>query len=62
MVTAVEGLSLSVSAETRRVAAFPADVEERLRTAVARDSPYARTLAWLGRGVSMRGKEKPRAS
>lgn len=53
LVTTVEGVSLSVSLATRRVASFPRDVQQRLAEAVARDAPEIARLGWLGRSVGM---------
>ena len=52
-VTTVEGVTLSVSVESRKVEPFPADVLERLQAAVARDGPGAAALDWVGRRVGM---------
>ncbi|GLK67965.1 acyl-CoA thioesterase [Hansschlegelia plantiphila] len=54
VVTTAEGVSLSVSAESRRVAPFPDDVRARIEAVVARDAEAAAGLDWLGRRVSMR--------
>ncbi|MGA0530716.1 thioesterase family protein [Hansschlegelia sp. KR7-227] len=51
--TTVEGVSLSVSIETRRVAPWPDDVRARICAAVERDSAAVGRLDWLGRQVSM---------
>lgn len=51
--TTVEGVSLAVSPATRRVAAFPDDVQARIAAAVERCAQAAAELAWLGRRVGM---------
>lgn len=53
VVTTVEGVSLSVSLETRKVAPFPEDVQTRLAEAVASNAAAVASLGWLGRRVSM---------
>lgn len=50
VLTTAEGVSLSVSVETRRVTPFPDDVQDRLDASVSRDAPR---LDWLGRHVAM---------
>lgn len=52
-VTTVEGVSLSVSVESRRVAHFPSDVEEKITAAVAEDAEAVSRFDWLGRSVRM---------
>lgn len=54
VVTTVEGVSLAVSVETRKVARFPDDVQGRITSAVERARPAVAALAWLGRRVGMR--------
>lgn len=53
VVTTVEGVSLSVSVETRRTAPFPAEVDARLVRLVQRDGAEAARLDWIGRRVAM---------
>lgn len=53
-VTTVEGVSLSVSVETRRVAYFPDDIQEKLAAAVADDAEAVSGFDWLGRSVGMK--------
>ncbi|MFC3692073.1 acyl-CoA thioesterase [Chenggangzhangella methanolivorans] len=53
-VTTAEGVTMSVSVASRKVAPFPEDVFERLTARVARDAPGAAGLDWLGRRVAMR--------
>lgn len=52
--TTVEGVSLSVSVETRKVEGFPTDVQRRLEGAVQRDAEGVAAMDWLGRRVAMR--------
>ncbi|RXF72040.1 thioesterase family protein [Hansschlegelia zhihuaiae] len=56
VVTTVEGVSLSVSVETRRVAPYPEDIAGRLAAAARADEAGARDLGWLGRRVTMMGR------
>lgn len=52
--TTVEGVSLSVSLDTRRVTAFPDDVRDRLAAVAARDADGVAAMDWLGRSVAMK--------
>ncbi|GLK79946.1 acyl-CoA thioesterase [Methylopila turkensis] len=54
VVTTVEGVSLVVSLETRRVAQWPDDVRALIEATVERCRPAAAELDWLGRSVGMR--------
>jgi acyl-CoA thioester hydrolase len=53
LVSSIEGNSLSVSIETRKVTPFPDDVRARIEQTVAGCRPAAKALDWLGRRVSM---------
>ncbi len=51
--TTVEGVSLSVRIDTRKVSPFPNDVVEKLALAVSRDAGGVSGLKWLGRSVAL---------
>lgn len=54
VVTTVEGVSMSVSVETRKVTPYPEDVSSRLEAAVSGDGRSVNELDWLGRSVAMK--------
>lgn len=54
VVTTVEGVTLSISRATRRVAPFPEDTRARIAAAVEACGPEVAALDWLGRSVGMK--------